>query len=355
MTDLELTPEEKKIAEEVWRESPDLNIITRKVFNNDILDGRSKQGRAVRKFLVEAGLNYDTTKVYKKDDVVLTPDQKEKILGMAGDLTVFQIAKEIFPNVQIKSALQKECVAVMHFIRIEAPEKIKKEESAVGLGYAPPKNYPDAILKINKATHQELTNQKLSSENRRNIGAYIRYMNMPSVIQIIASYGDIEDREMFEGDFTAKTWDKPDLTADEVTLYIGLCRDLVHQKHLNVMKNSLQKRMSDAIESDNSKELSMSLAENMKTVNEDYNNVSKRIESVIGKLNGERAKRIAAQGEKSSSFLALVESFQQEDERRRLLTIAKARREKTKDEVNRLEGLDEWKARILGVSKTEVL
>ena len=49
--EIKFTPEDAEKIKKLAAEFPDLNLITRKFFNDDGLDGRSKQGIAIRAFL----------------------------------------------------------------------------------------------------------------------------------------------------------------------------------------------------------------------------------------------------------------------------------------------------------------
>ena len=58
----DLTPEQKTKILEEFEKNPNIIDITKIVFNDDKLDGRSKEGRSVTKFLAENGLKVKTTK-----------------------------------------------------------------------------------------------------------------------------------------------------------------------------------------------------------------------------------------------------------------------------------------------------
>lgn len=358
MAEQELTEELQNKIIEIYNKNPDLTFITQSVFQNADLDGRSKEGRAVRKFLTNRGLTYKTTVKDAAGEIVLTDHHKSFILQNAEDMTAFAMAKVLFPEASVVSTLSKEPRAILDFLREAAPEKIKKNESGVGVKYSPPSTVSEAVARVNAVTIQELFPTKLTAQNRQNIAALIRFINAPRVVQIINNYSDKEDRELFESEFVRFTWDKPDLTNDEITLYINLCQDVVtnkrlvkHIEQLNVIFEEAAK--SDGEDGDN--ELTVRLAETMKAKTDEYDKVQKRIESLIKKLNGDRATRLQKQTERTSNFLAIVEAFQIEEERKRLLLIAKARRESVKNEADRLESLGEFQARIMGISKEEAI
>lgn len=51
MNNFKLSEEQEKQILKEFKKNPDLMSITRKVFKDENIDGRSKQGRAVRAFL----------------------------------------------------------------------------------------------------------------------------------------------------------------------------------------------------------------------------------------------------------------------------------------------------------------
>ena len=65
-TDISFTNEEATQIRDLAKQFPDLNTITRKFFANEKLDGRSKQGIAIRSFLASNKINYKTSKTNLK-------------------------------------------------------------------------------------------------------------------------------------------------------------------------------------------------------------------------------------------------------------------------------------------------
>ena len=75
-------------------------------------------------------------------------------------------------------------------------------------------------------------------------------------------------------------------------------------------------------EAESQQEMTVRLAELLKTKSDEYNQCEKRMESLIQKLQGDRAKRISAERDKYASILSLVQIFQDEEERNRMIMIA---------------------------------
>ena len=61
------------------------------------------------------------------------------------------------------------------------------------------------------------------------------------------------------------------------------------------------------------------------------------------------------QHDKFASILNLVQSFQQQEERERMIEIAEKQKMLVNEEADRLENMDSWKARVLGLRRRDVL
>lgn len=153
---------------------------------------------------------------------------------------------------------------------------------------------------------------------------------------------------MFEDSFYRATYDKPDLTVDEINLYISLCDGYVKatttKKHIAKLNELFE-------EAQDSSELSMKLVEAISSKNKELDEIEKRGESLIKKLNGDRAVRLKDRGTKTANLLALVTAFQSREERERMLKIAAMQRQDVEREVDRLETATEFMARVVGIDK----
>jgi hypothetical protein len=57
----------------------------------------------------------------------------------------------------------------------------------------------------------------------------------------------------------------------------------------------------------------------------------------------------------TASFLSIVQLFQEEEERKNMVRIAEMQKELIKEEAKKIEGMSDWKARVLGISIDDVL
>lgn len=350
---MELNEQQKQIILDNGFEITDLTELTKLAFpDKQNIDGRSKEGRAVRAFMLESGINYETKHVYPKEDLNLSAQQKEFISNSSQEgMNALQIAAVLFPEIRI-TRNSKEYASVLEFIENQDALILHPSENAVNKKYSPPKAVSKIIKKINDYCQKDVEEIKLSIGERRAIESLGAFLASPRFTQVINNYDSMEDRDLFEAEFVRATWDKPDLSNDEINLYINVCMDYIHLKNIQGAINKLNRMFDDA---EDQQDLTVRLAELLKTKSEEYNQCEKRMESLIQKLQGDRSKRISSQQKQNASILALVQLFQEEEERKVMIKIAEMQKKAARKEADNLESMPDWKARVLGVSKDDVL
>ena len=347
-----LTEEEQQLIKNNYKAISDLTRLTQMVSGDEKLDGRSKIGRAIRKFMVEQGLNYETTVHQKVDDIILTDDEKEFLDSYAGqNMSSIQLAELLWPDKEIKK-LSKEQRVVADYVKNHHPDFVRADESAIGLKYSPPKAMSRSIKKINDFAGKELDESKLQVQDKKCAETLMVFLASPRFLQVINNYSSQEDRELFEAEFVRCIWDKPDLTSDEINLYINVCMDYINLKHIEQQKAKLNLMFDDA---QDQQEFTIRLTEILKTKSEEYNQCASRMDKLITKLNGDRAKRVASKNERTASILNIVQLFQEEEERNIMVKMAEMQKQIVKKEADELESMSDWKSRVLGVRKEDVI
>jgi len=348
---MKLTEEQEKFIDDNFARIPDLIELTRATFKDGTIDGRSKQGRAVRSYLASKEIKYKTTKHPEVMPVVLSEEQKSFIEQYSQDgMSSFQIAQLLFPDETVRK-LGKEQRAVGSYL--DAVKKRKREENRQQRNkYDGPKDLNECIERVNMYTDAGLEENQMKAMERKSIESLFRFLKSPRFTQIISNYHKDEDQDLFEAEFIRATWDKPDLSADEINLYVNVCVDYINLKNISSHMEKLN-RMFD--EADEQQELTVRLSELLKTKSEEYNQCEKRQESLIQRLAGDRAKRISQRQDQNASILSLVESFQNEEERKLMVKMADMQKKAIKEEADNLENMNEWKARVLGISKRDVI
>jgi hypothetical protein len=346
----ELSDEQKESILNIFKENPNIIEITKKVFNDDKLDGRSKEGRAVSKFLAENGLKAKTTKRAKSENINLSQDQIDEILEMCEDgMNTSQIADLLFDK-EVKR-LSNEWRAVNEIVNQKSEEEKDEGQDSSGR-YIPPQAISRIIKKINDSTGYGLEEDKMSRNQKHCCDKLRINLSNSRFVAIVNNYTNPRDKELFEQEFVRLTWDKPDLTADELNLYMNVAKEIIN---LELITGHLQK-LNDMFESaDDQDEMTVRLAEIIKAKSSEYHQCESRIENLTKKLQGDRGARLANKQKETASFLSIVQLFQEEEERKNMVRIAEMQKQVIKEEAKRLEGMAAWKARVLGIGIEDVL
>jgi|TARA_R110000772_G_scaffold61759_1_gene139020 hypothetical protein len=349
----DLTEEQKEEILKLFKKNPDLMFITRKIFGDETIDGRSKQGRAVRKFLAGQDKKANTSLVPKVEQIHLTKEQKEFLMtdNIEVGMNALEIARLTFKDRDVQPLSIKHRI-IVDFLRTYRPEVVDDNEIITKEKWTPPKSINRAIVKINNFCGTRLEELNLQTKQKRLVEQLILYFKSPRFNHFINQYATIADRSLFESEFVRAVWDKPDLTNDELNLYVTVCANYVRQKHIQMRIDKLNALLDDQ---DNERDITMRLTEIIKATSEELNQCEKRIESLTKDLNGSRTARLKAKGEENGSIFALVEAFQDREERDRMIMMAELQNKLIEEEADRLESMDDYKARILGISKKELL
>jgi hypothetical protein len=348
---MKLTMEQKREIEAAFHKHPDLIKITREVFGDETLKGSSKEGKAVRDYLLEKGLRYKTTKHKKVEPVSLSDEQKEEVEEKAEQgVSSYQIARVLFPDREVKK-LGMEQRAVMAHLKSINPDLDGPKAGAISEYSAP--NAPSRIvMKINQATGGEIDHKKMPRQIEACVQKLGVRLNNSRFLAIINNYEDIKKRELFEQEFIRLTWDKPDLTADEVNLYMNVCKEYIH---MEIISKHLEKLNKEFESIENQTDMTMRLSELIKTKSDEYHKCENRIASLTTTLQGKRGERMKRQHRDNASILAVVQMFQDEKERKNMIRIAQIQKEAIAGEADRLENMDVMMARILGVEKDDLI
>lgn len=351
---MKLTKEQAEKVKELFKKYPDIKKLTQLIFDDESLDGRTQEGRAVKRFLVKEGLQYKTTLVEKVTPLTLTEEQQAFLLGSRVEMGMkpIEITRLLFNRVDIQP-LGIENRTVLDFLRKHRPDIIDEDDIIVVEKWKPPIRLVQAIKKVNDWTGRQLNEGQMTTKDRKCCEQLLLHLKSPRFSNFINQYKSVADRDLFESEFIRSVWDKPDLTIDELNLYITVCGNYVRQKHIQKRLDVFNHKLENMENAD--QDVNMRFNELIKNTSDELNACEKRIETLVQKLNGDRAKRLSEQGKDTVSIVALVEAFQEFQERERLVHMADMENELASDEADRLESMDEMKARVLGISKRELL
>ena len=347
---IKLTKEQELLVLDAFQQTPNILEITQIVFKDEKLDGRSKEGKAVAKFLARNGLKAITRKKEKLEDIILTKDQLAEIEDLKlENFNTCQIANSIFKKDVEK--LSKEWRAVNDIVNKDKQEERDTCRDSSGK-YLPPHAISRLIKKINDSSGYGLEERRLSRNQKLCCEKLRINLSNSRFVAIVNNYEDEVDKELFEQEFIRLTWDKPDLTADEINLYMNVSKEIIN---LESITKNLQKLNGMFESAEDQDEMTVRLAEIIKAKSSEYHQCESRIENLTKKLQGDRGARLANKEKSSSSFLSVVQTFQEEEERQNMVKIAEAQKQLIKEEALRLEGMSAWKARVLGIGIEDVL
>lgn len=337
----------------------DFVVIANLLHKREDLTGRSKEAKEVRDYLINTGFikKQEKPKLVQPKET-LSDTQKEFIdQNITTGITPKQVTELLFNQKfqgveNLNIFITPEYRAVHKYIKEKHPDFLVDNESGVNQKYSVPRSIKTVINKVNRWCGQSISEDKLSLQHRKCLEKLMNYLGSPRFVANYDSYTSESDKELFEAEFVRSIWDKPDLTTDEINLYVNVCMDYINLKQIDMKKNKINELFHDTQEQ---KDLTIRLTETLKTISEEYNQCASRIDKCIQKLNGERSKRIDQHQQKNASILSIVELFQDEKERKMMIQIAEMQKQAIKDEADRLETMSAWKARILGISKEDAI
>tara|TARA_R100000152_G_C6758003_1_gene181856 strand:- start:164 stop:1249 length:1086 start_codon:yes stop_codon:yes gene_type:complete len=357
---IELTDEQKAAVLSEWNNRPDnppsLLELIRVAYPDKEYDGRTKEGRAVKKFLSTRQIVADGAHVYKpKDKIVLTQEHKEYITNNVSMMSPVEIARIIFKDNKITN-LNQEAKAVAEYIDTLDNKVVYQtpEQPPENNEYKPPKTNLRMTQRVNKYVHDGLDENNLKSKEKAGIEALIGYMHTFRFNHQINNYETQNDRDLFESSFIRYTYDKPDLTQEEVDQYIVLSSEVVISANIQRRKEHLT-AMLDAVVEDTDGRASMSLVEVIGKVETEYNQSVNRQQKLLGDLKEKRSDRLSKQIKENASILNLVQVWKDEESRKKMIHLAEMKKEIVKEEIDRLSSMDEIRCRILGLGEDEAL
>jgi hypothetical protein len=376
---IELSVEQQDLIRKAFEngESPNLSELTRNVFNNNSIDGRSKEGRAIKEYISEFKIGKVRVNVIQKvEPYILSELQKEKIKSAfkQDGFTTLIFTRKLFEDDSI-SALHQEHRSVHEYVKflndqedkkslrisdtgefesiVYSPSNMKRPEIA-SEQYRPPATIVQVIARINKYLNYGWKEENLKRAQIKQVESLFSYLKIFRFLYQINSYSRIEDRELFEDAFIRYTHDKDDLTQEELDQFITLSNEVVIAADIQRRIDYLRHALDDMASESDGKKISMSLNEAINNAQTEYNQCISRQDKLYKSLTVNRSKRIDEKRNENASILNLVYAWKQEENRERMIALAERQREALKEEVEKLSSVDEFKAIIRGIDPKEI-
>jgi len=355
-----LSEEQKLKLLNEWNNRPDnppsLAELVKIAFDREDLDGRSKEGKSVKQFLASRQIKPRKSHEYEAKGLIeLNNEQKEYISNNCHVMTGLEIAKILFKDETLTNLCQ-ESRSVLDYMK-SIPTNIKynnseNEEASTG-DYKPPRSEERMIAKINKYVLDGIDKSKITHGQKREVIAIISYMNTHRFIHQINLYDNESDRELFESSFVRYTYNKSDLTQEEVDQYIVLCTEVLISSSIQQTISVLQNQIDLSLQDDG--KIPMALVEASNTARKEYNDCVNRQQKLNNDLKVKRSEKLSKQVKDTASIINLVQMWKEEESRVKLIKMADLKKKSLEKEIDRLSSMDEIKCKILGISRDEIL
>ena len=176
-------------------------------------------------------------------------------------------------------------------------------------------------------------------------------MNTLRFISEMNSIRKTDDKSLFESQFIRYTWDKSDLSQEDVDLYINVGVDAIRLKNLRIEYDVLQEIKEAHMDDDR---FPVALFDELSEIRKDIDASLKRNKDALNGLNTKRTDRLNELQQSFGTVLNLVEAFRSKQTRDQWLILAEKRKLSTNQEKERLAGLDELMCQVFGLAKEEV-
>ncbi len=360
MDEIELTPDQEKAMLEFWNRTPNappsLKEITRHIFNGDF-DGRSKEGRAIKKALSKHQLRAKASSDPSSIVIELSDAHKDYIVNNAANMNALEIAKIIFANPALTN-LHAETRAVNEHIKTLDTRVVMAGSSVNAIpegDYEPPKTFDKVFRRVNEYLNLTLDKDKLTHQQKKGMEALINYLHTYRFIRAMNNYDTEGDRKSFEDAFIRYTYDKPDLSQEEVDQYIVLANEVVLASKAQRRSERLQVLMEEITgRSVEDMKMSMTFVEAISKAQTEYNQCIKRQQDLLDDLKEKRSAKLSKQIKETSSILSIIEEWKTFEGRQKMLKYVELEQNKVGEEVDKMVSMDELKGRWFGLTQDEI-
>jgi hypothetical protein len=367
MEDIVLTPEQEKQILDFWNRDPanppGIKELTKAIFPEGNFDGRSAQGRSIKQTLSKLNLRARATSDYSSKTAIiqLTDEQKAFVTNNVSTMNALEITKMIFKNPELTN-LNAETRVVNDFIKTLSTTVIYNQQANEEIPegqYVPPNTFDKALKVVNKYVNFVLDKDKLTSNQKKGIEALINYLHIYRFIRQMNSFDKAEDRNSCEDAFVRYTYDKPDLTQEEIDQYIELANSTVQGIKTYNRKNLLEDRLAGQTGGDSDTEermkVSMGLVEAIGKAATEYESCMKRQNKLLDDLKEKRSTRLSKQVRDNATINNLVQDWRNEEYRVKMIHLGEMERKTLEKELDRLMTMEDVKCRIMGINLEDIV
>jgi hypothetical protein len=358
MDKIELTPEQQQKVLDFWNKDPnsppDIVEITEHIWGLK-LDGRTKEGRAIISFLSSRSLAVETKTNYKPVRIELSQAHKLFIDNNYKLMTAVEMARVIFANERLTN-LHGETRAVNEYVKTLSPEGIAvaSPDDVPAGNYQAPDTTAGVLKKVNSYLNNAINKDSLSHADRKGLDALKNYLHNDHFDRQINSYDSERDRKSFEDAFVRYTYNKPELSQEEVDQYIVLAHEVVVSFKAQRRSEKLQQMLEAVTDAspDNAK-ISMALVDAISKAQNEYHQCVARQQKLLDDLTEKRSDKLSKQIKDNATILNIIMAWKQEETRIAGLKYVQMEQDAVNAEVDKLSALPDFKAKIMGLIKDE--
>lgn len=364
---MELNEQQQNRVKEILQKNPEATLteITAYAYDNETVDSRSKEGRALKQYLLDNNIEYKNRSVFQRERVKLTLEHEEFIKNNYTNQHYLDMAKILFKNNGLThlSLESREVSAYVDKLQkadpayLEMKTYVPAETPSPGpMGeYFPPRRLDQTLYRINKYLNIGWEQGKLKATQLKQVEMLQRYMNTFSFCYQINTYKREDDRKLFEDAFIRYTYNKEDLTQEELDQFVTLCTETVTASSILQQVEDLRQLLRQASEEDEGRNIKMSLNEAISSLQTEYNQCRSRQNKLYKSLVDDRSKKMQDRKQENASILNLVQAWKDEERRKSIIILAEAQKQNLADEARRLSSMDELKAVIRGIDIDEMV
>ena len=199
----------------------------------------------------------------------------------------------------------------------------------------------------------DLGNDTRKKESIRNLK---RNMHSPRFVSLASSYRDLKLRSLFESQFVRYTYNKPDLVAEEADQFMSLCNEHAVSVMLTEQLADLNQQLKLALGEDGkSREYNKNISDSRAKVATEFDECQSRINKLSEQLFARRSKRLELEGQANESLSKWVDLAVNEEGRKKMIILQKARNLELRDEIKRIDNFDRLICEFAGMGVEEIL
>lgn len=352
----EFSPAQKSLIISLGKENLHIKEILKRVFGREELDARTAEGREAKRILEEAGIKPVTTQQrWYPEDFPLSQEDMDYIEENVGTIPIRALTKSRFGDVKDFGREEKAVAKFVATIPANLKPIDKKVKKPVIVGeYVPPNRFEQALSLVKRYVDSDITNALLTKQQEKGIQLLVKHMSSYRYQAQISTYEDQPQRDLLESEFVRMTWNKVDLSPEDVGQYIDLCTEIVNNKNLTRQIDLLNQMIIDQTR-DGTKNLNHALMQTLNSLQSNFHQSSTRKNSLASTLATKRSDREKNRGSGNATIINLVEFIKEKKNRTKLYNLAIMKQEALKKEIDKQFGLDEMVSVIQGISPEEIL